>query len=443
LRLILFLLIMKNFLFRVRFEIGISLFLLFITLHSLGQVNGPIKNDTVHLQVDMSLMIGTGLFHPSTDTVEVEGTMNPDSIKMMEQIGTGTIYKLTYVLPADGYYTFKFRINSTDTVYLEVADPSTRAFRVGDSTQTIFNYYNNYNPALIPMVFDCDMYYQIKSGNFSPAIDYLDVAGNFNNWGNDRIELFPRSTDSIYSFTIYFDTAAITSIPFTFKFRFNGDSSTTELKGDSNRVFTMTAANHNFFCWYDNIDPNVPALPFVYNVTINDSIVSKHTVTGAYSYGDYNLKPEGKSVYKWYTATEMGGALSPIDSAWSINYTIDSLLIGKYLVFEVKPITLDSVVGLAVQEWSPEKIVGVGLNEAKQVIARFYPNPVHSLLSVDFLQPVDKLEIINNLGQTLTTQNVSGSAKTIVDVGNLDPGVYFLKLIVKDNYFSIYKILKE
>jgi hypothetical protein len=77
------------------------------------------------------------------------------------------------------------------------------------------------------------------------------------------------------------------------------------------------------------------------------------------------------------------------------------------------------------------------------LIARFYPNPVHSLLAVDLLQPVDKLEIINNLGQALMTQNVTGSAKTIVDVGNMEPGIYFLKLTVKDKYFSIYKILKE
>ena len=399
--------------------------------------------DTVHLQVDMELMFTSGLFHPATDTVEVEGTMNPDTVKMMERQGYGYVYQLTYVLPVNGYYTFKFRINSTDTVYVETFDPSTRAFRVNDTTQTIFNYYNNYNPALISMVFDCDMYYEIKSGHFSTAIDYLDVAGNFNNWGNDRVELFPRSTDSIYSFAIYYDTAAIPTVPFEFKFRFNGDSATMELQGDSNRVYTMTTVNHHFFCWYNNIDPSVPSLPFVFNVAIQDSIMSKRTVTGTYNYEDYNLRPEGKSVYQWYLADSVGGALTAIDSAWYINYTIDSLQIGKYLIFEIKPITIDSVVGLPVQAWSPGKIVGVGMNEMKRLIARFYPNPVHSLLAVEFLQPVDKLEILNSLGQTITTQKVSGSSKTMVDLKNLKPGVYFLKLIVKDNYFFVYKILKE
>jgi hypothetical protein len=432
---------MKNLLHRVPFQISISFFLLFIALNSWGQVNGPTKSDTVQLQVDMGLMVTSGLFHPATDTVEVEGTMYPDTIKMMKQQGYGYVYQATYVLPVNGYYTFKFRINSTDTIYVETADPSTRAFRVQDTTQTIFNYYSNYNPAVIPMVFDCDMYYQIKAGNFSPAIDYLDVTGNFNNWGNERIELFPRSTDSIYSFTLYFDTAAIPTTPFIFKFQFNGDSSTTELQGDTNRVYTMTATNHNFFCWYDNLDPNVPALPYVYDVMINDSIYSKHTVTGAYSYGDYNLRLEGKSIYKWYTADTLGGALSFVDS--TINYTIDSLMIGKYLVFEVTPVTIDSVVGLPVQAWSPTKIFGVGFNERNKEFARIYPNPVHTSLAVDFLKPVENIEIINSLGMTLMSQNVRGLAKKIMDVEMLDPGVYFVKITGKDNLVSVLKFLKK
>lgn len=432
---------MKKSIFQLSIQITFSIFLIFTTLYSTGQENGPIKNDTVHLQVDMSLMVGTGFFHPLTDTVEVEGPMNPDTIKIMEHTGPGYIYKLTYVLPVEGLYTYKFRINSTDTVYQEIADPSTRTFRVKDTTQTIMNFYNNFNPGLIPMIFDCDMYYQIKSGHFSPAIDYLDIAGNFNNWGNDRIELFPRSTDSIYSFTIFYDTAAIPSIPFKFKFRFNGDSATMELKGDSNRIFTMTSTNHHFFCWYDNLDPNVPSLPFVYDVTIHDSIVSKHTVTGAYNYEDYNLRPEGKSVYKWYIADSIGGVLTAIDSAWYINYTIDSLLIGKYLVFEVKPITIDSVVGLPVQAWSPTKIVGVGINERYRTIAKIYPNPVHDFLFVEPVKSLTEILILNSNGQKLFGLSELNDRKIKINLENLTPGIYLLRLIAKDGTNGVYKII--
>ena len=434
---------MKNFLVRARFQITVFSFLLIGTLNLSGQVNGPITYDTIHLQVDMGLMFTSGQFHPETDTVEVEGTMNPDTVSIMERQGFGYIYQLTYVLPLNGYYTFKFRINATDTIYTEIADPSTRAFRVNDTTRTIFNYYSNFNPALIAMVFDCDMYYQIRSGHFSPAVDYLDVAGNFNNWGNDRIELFPRSTDSIYSFTIYYDTAAIPTNPFEFKFRFNGDSATTELQGDSNRVYTMTAANHHFFGWYNDIDPNVPALPFVYNVAIQDSIMSKHTVTGTYNYEDYNLRPEGKSIYQWYLADSAGGALTAIDSAWYINYTIDSLQIGKYLVFEVKPITIDSVVGLPVRVWSPEKIVGVGMNEIESPLAKIFPNPVKDIINVEFQQPMKSLEMVNILGRRMVSEEIKGMDMIKINLREADPGIYFLRLVDFNNRLRVYKIIKQ
>jgi hypothetical protein len=435
--------IMKNFLVRFRIQVTLFTSLFFSALNVSAQSNGPIKSDTVILQVDMGILFSSGQFNPSADTVELEGTMNPDTVRMMERQGLGYIYQLTYVLPVNGYYTFKFRINSTDTVYLETADPSTRMFRVGDSTQTIFNYYNNYNPARIPMVFDCDMYYQIRSGGFSPAIDYLDVAGNFNDWGNDRIELFPRTIDSVYSFTLYFDTASIPTIPFEFKFRFNGDSATTELQGDSNRVFTMTAANHHFFCWYDNLDPNVPALPFVYNVMINDSIYSKHTVTGAYSYGDYNLRLEGESVYRWYTASTIGGALTAIENATEINYTIDSLLIGKYLVFVVTPVTIDSVVGMPDTAWSSTRIFGVGMDELKKEVAKIYPNPVHDILNVDLLQPLKVIEIMTIIGKQLFYCEITGKESVKVDLSRLDRGIYILRLIDHQNTSRIYKVVKE
>jgi hypothetical protein len=434
---------MKNFFFGVRFQISLFSFLFIGMLNLSGQENGPITYDTVHLQVDMGIMFTSGQFHPETDTVEAEGTMNPDTVRMMERQGYGYIYQLTYVLPVDGYYTFKFRINSTDTTYVETADPSTRAFRVKDTTQVIFNYYDNYNPSLIPMVFDCDMYYQIKAGHFSQTVDYLDVAGNFNNWGNDRIELFPRSTDSIYSFTIYYDTAAIPATPFEFKFRFNGDSATTELQGDTNRVYTMTTTDHHFFCWYNNIDPSVPSLPFVYNVAIQDSIISKRTVTGTYNYEDYNLRPEGKTVYQWYLADSIGGVLTAIDSAWYINYTIDSLQIGKYLVFEVKPITIDSVVGLPVQVWSAGKIVGVGIKEIEGPLANIFPNPVIDIINIEFTGSMKSLELVNILGQRIVSEELKGLDRIKINLKESEPGIYFLRLIDFNNRLRVYKIIKQ
>jgi hypothetical protein len=450
---------MKNTLLRIFQHTLLFFILIFSASNGQCNDNGPLKSDSVHIMVDMSFMVSSGVFHPLTDTVEMEGSMI-DSAKIMEFTGAGYVYKLSFYLPVDGLYTYKFRINakdSIDTVYYETADPSTRTFRVKDTTQTIMNFYSNYHPGWIPMIFDCDMYYQIKAAKFSPALDYLDVSGNFNNWGAERIELFPSITDSIYSFTLYYDSTALPAEPFRFKFRFNGDTATMELQGDSNRVFTMTTTDHHFFCWYDNLDPNVPAVPFVYDVVINestveDSLVSRRIYTGAYRYEDYNLKLEGKSLYQWYSADSIGGMLTPIDSAWNINYIIiDSLktdsvkndLFGKYLVFEVTPVTIDSVTGLPGYAWSSTRIFPVGMREPEPPSARIYPNPVDEVLNIEFLKPVKSMELTDMMGKRILYQDILISEIIRLNLGSLERGIYFLKLSGNLNSVKVYKVIKK
>ncbi|MEI6900173.1 MAG: T9SS type A sorting domain-containing protein, partial [Bacteroidota bacterium] len=307
---------------------------------------------------------------------------------------------------------------------------------------TVLNYYKNVNPAVVPMTFLCNLYFEVHSGHFNPAVDYLDVAGNFNNGGGHDL-LFIKTSDSLYGLTLFFDTAMVGKAPLRFKFRKNGNWATSELLNDSNRSYTLHAGKNTFHCYYNNIDPSIPSLPIATNVMIQDSIVSKHVVTGAYSYEDYNLKREGISRYQWYTATAPLGTLTPIDSAWSINYTIDSLLIGKYLVFEVTPVTFDLIDGLPVQAWSPNKIVGVGFEELIMPEARCYPNPVEGLLHVEIIQTGKRLEMLNIYGQLLFTRNINRYETFTVDMGNLPAGVYILKLIGDGNAVKNYKIIHQ
>jgi len=308
----------------------------------------------------------------------------------------------------------------------------------------VTNYFNNYNPATIPMTFNCDLYYQIKAGHFFPSVDYLDVAGNFNNGGAYDV-LYPRSKDSIYSVTIFLDTAIYRNYLLRFKFRFNGDTATEELKSDSNRTYTVhdTTGNNpdSYTCWYNNIDPRIPALPIAYDLSIQDSLIAKKILSGIYSYEDYNLKPEGKSLYKWYRADSIGGVLTLIQDT-SLNYTIDSASdIGKYLVFEVTPVTFDSVVGLPVRVFTKSKIAGVGINDPASLIARIYPNPVNDRLFIEPLQDVNRIELLNMTGQSLRSMNAQHTGKIELNINDLSQGIYFLKIYGKDSAAGIYKIL--
>ncbi|MEZ4884089.1 MAG: T9SS type A sorting domain-containing protein [Chitinophagales bacterium] len=63
---------------------------------------------------------------------------------------------------------------------------------------------------------------------------------------------------------------------------------------------------------------------------------------------------------------------------------------------------------------------------------RFYPNPSHGLLFIEFSNPSLQnleLELVNTLGQVVLRQNIEGSANRVeVDCSGLQKGLYLLKL---------------
>jgi hypothetical protein len=436
---------MKNLLsktFRV-----VLLFLLTSAIHTSVKAwsNGPLLTDSVKFRVNMSYMVSNGTFHPSSDTLVMKSDQINDSLPSpMQRPDSTYIYEITYLLTSGVVYSYQFNIHHAGIIINENVDSFTRLIRVKNTLNTVTNYFNNFNPATIPMTFNCDMYYQIKAGHFFSSVDYLDVAGNFNNGGAYDV-LYPRSKDSIYTVTVFLDTALYRNTVLKFKFRFNGDSATQELNGDSSRTYTLhdTIGNNpdTYTCWYNNIDPRIPALPIAYNLSIQDSLIAKKILTGIYSYEDYNLKPEGHSLYKWYRADSIGGVLTLIQDT-SLNYTIDSVTdIGKYLVFEVTPVTFDNEVGLAVRVYTKSKIFGVGINDPASLIARIYPNPVKSLLFIELLQDVERIELLNMTGQSLRSMNAPNSGKIEINVNYLSQGIYFLKIYGKYSAAGIYKIL--
>jgi hypothetical protein len=416
---------------------------LFAATLAMTQNVNPSITDTVTFRVDMKYMAANGTFHPGTDTLDMIGTMNDwQGSPVMERVDTTLVYKTTYALYAGATYQYKFRINH-DSAKIEILPPDTanRWFRCPDTTWTVTSFFNNYNPATVAMTFNCDMYYQIRAAHFVPSVDWLDVAGNFNN--NDGYDvLFEKSTDSIYSVTIYFDTTMIGDT-LKFKFRMNGSWETAELQGDSSRTYKLGPANNEFTCWFNNIDPNVPSLPFVYDLGIQGTLALDQTLTGIYTYEDYNLKPEGKTRYQWYRADSTGGAITPIDTATFINYTVDSASRGKFLVFEVTPLTTDSTVGLPVRVFSTSRIWGVGIEQKDRINAKIYPNPVKELLYIETDAVQETIVIMNAAGQVVKRASGKNHKTSILNLSGLAPGVYYLQIECTGRRFLVKSIVLE
>lgn len=434
---------MKKFFLPSRIVLAISICLLLLPLLTSARKSNPGMTDTITFRVDMKYMIIDGTFNPLTDTAGMiisHGQWHETCF--LERIGTSDVYEIRKELNLGVIYSFKFRIHQQDTVINEQTDAFTRMVRTPDTAITITRFFNNINPATVPMTFNCNMYYQIHAGHFVPNTDFVDVAGNFNNESANDV-LFIDGYDSLFKVTLFMDTALIGGPPLQFKFRVNGNWQTSELQGDSGRTYTLTGTNDSFTAWYNNIDPTMPALPFVYDLLIQDTLYPKRTVTGSYRYEDYNLRPEGNSRYRWYTADSIGGAVTMIDSAFSISYTIDSVYLGKYLAFEVMPLTRDSVAGLPVLVYSQTPIFGVGIYEKSLPLVRIFPNPCNENLYVEPLTGLETISLFNLTGQLILSIEDFSDSVIRIDVRNLKKGVYVLLATSKDSRNGRYKIIVQ
>lgn len=410
--------------------------------------NNEVLNST-QFEVNMGIQVENGRFDPLSDQVFILGTMNgwQGSSALQRTDTINYIYSITYSLDPGTIQEYKFRING-DSSGLELINKPNRMLLVMEgATQTIHDF-DNVNPARIPMTFNCNMKYFISAGHFDENSDFLDVAGNFNDWEGQDV-LFNITNDSMYTATLFLDSALIHSNPLEFKFRINGDWNTSELYGKPNRTYifhdTTGSEPNTFTCWYDDKDPAIPTPPWVYNVAIQGDIVQKKVLSGAYSYENINGIPEGISLYKWYQSTDsLGLNLIPIDSAWHITYTVDTTDIGKWLVFEVTPVAAygDSATGQTVRVITPCKAGTVGIAEMGNLFAIVYPNPATDYLEIESLKELVGIELLGYNGIRIKSLTGLHQKRIRIDVSTLPTGLYILKAYGRNNESGLMKFIK-
>ncbi len=84
----------------------------------------------------------------------------------------------------------------------------------------------------------------------------------------------------------------------------------------------------------------------------------------------------------------------------------------------------------------------VGINTIKQGGFTAYPNPVEKNLSILNTTEIEKIEIINMIGQTIDVIEVHAS-HVILDMSNYQTGVYQVKLTTIDNELKVMKVIKK
>ena len=400
--------------------------------------------------VNMEYAVQKGRFNPVSDTVCIVGTMNDmKGSPRMQQIGTSFHYSITYGLDPGTIHQYKYRINA-DPSGFELLNKPDRIIRVPDTLLDLINDFDNYNPAKRLMTFECNMGYYITAKHFNPDVDFLIVQGTFNNWkGNDV--LFDMDSDSIYKLDQFFDTTWFSQGPFEFNFDINNDGQTPELMGKPHRFYQLhDTINQNlnvYTCFYNNLDPSIPTPPWAYDVEIQGNLVHKKFLSGSYSYENVNGIREGISIYRWLrSSNEEGTDTIAIDSATKLTYTIDTLDIGKWLVFEVTPVAAsgDSAKGKPLQVVSSESVEAwdVGIGEHQGLISLVYPNPASDLITIVARKEIERVELSNQMGQIVLMTDGLNTSAVRFSIRRLIPGIYFLRAFTASKETGSIKLIK-
>ncbi|MBO9632685.1 MAG: discoidin domain-containing protein [Chitinophagaceae bacterium] len=116
----------------------------------------------------------------------------------------------------------------------------------------------------------------------------------------------------------------------------------------------------------------------------------------------------------------------------------------KYKVAEMRVYGTPYSGNLTSKSSSPVSINPV-LTEQKNERTKVYPNPASNSLIIDMSQdrtPVDRIELINNLGTTLKVRSVHsiGSIETI-DTSSYPAGVYLIKMVSQNKKTGLFRVL--
>ena len=200
---------------------------------------------SVSLNIDINQIIESGEFNSESDNLYLI-LDNFDQYAMEDQNQDGIYTLILSNLVFGKTYNYVYLINQE----IEGIDQG-RSFIVNDQDNIIFDYYGEINPTTLTLLLN--MSYQIELGNFNPSIDYVDVAGSFNQWGdiNSNLDFHLELTNDNIYFIMITNVEADDQIEF--KFRINGDWNNSEFPGGGiNREYTLIQGQNILEVWYDD-----------------------------------------------------------------------------------------------------------------------------------------------------------------------------------------------
>ncbi|MCX8109229.1 MAG: hypothetical protein N3G20_10535, partial [Verrucomicrobiae bacterium] len=197
-----------------------------------NDVSSAAVTANITFQIDLSVQIGLGNFHPGTDLVFVAGDWDWSALNTgpftrsseNTNIWTSTHLQTNSIGAPVNYkfilYRYGTKIWEADGVGPEGARNRQFTFPTGDTKLPVV-FFNNISNiatmAVTPVTFQVNLAVQEAYGYFVPGTDTVSVAGEFNNWNAFAWQLTPSTTNQ----SLYVGTFNVTnSVGSTVNYKF-------------------------------------------------------------------------------------------------------------------------------------------------------------------------------------------------------------------------------
>jgi hypothetical protein len=138
------------------------------------------------------------------------------------------------------------------------------------------------------------------------------------------------------------------------------------------------------------------------------------------------LSASGASSYLWNNG----------DSGGSVTYTLPVDIPYIYVVSGTKDgCTRSATITIQVSQCT-------GITDYTQATVRLYPNPTKGMITIDLLNAGEKDLALTDISGRLVIQAVTSERTHTIDLGNVKPGIYFLK-VTEPGSVSTIRIVKE
>jgi len=186
--------------------------------------------------------------------------------------------------------------------------------------------------------------------------------------------------------------------------------------------------------------------PVASNLAINGEFKQDAILTASYTYSDPEGDIEGNSIIQWYLADDQSGTKeTAIQGANSLEYTISRQDVGRYIRFAVAPIATSGelLTGEKVySDYSQQIDYATGIEDVIDEELSLYPNPVKSLLHLDNLNQVKRINLYSLTGKIILYKH-NPDSNEVLDLSFLNQGIYIIVFDLDDGNQLTRKIIKQ